>query len=380
MHAVAGAGVETWYRALVEFAPDALVLVDRDGKIVLVNKQTEVLFGYTREALIGADVELLVPEEARAAHVGHRRGYDAQPNVRPMGAGLRLEGRRNDGARFPIEISLSPLQTESGQYVTAAIRDITDRRVAERKLAETAARLEAQNKELEQFAYSASHDLQAPLRTIIGFTEVLREKLGDDLDEEAAEYFAFIESDAHRMRTLILDLLELSRTNNANVELVPVEAEDVVAQACRQLDVELKEKGAVVARDGLPQVRADPALLGRVFQNLLSNAVKFASDERAPHIVISAEREDADRWRFAVADNGIGIPARRIERTFEVFKRFHDPKKYEGTGIGTAICKKVVELHGGRIWVESTEGVGTTFFFTLYDALAYDLEVTQDMG
>ncbi len=374
------AHVESWYRALVEFAPDALVLVDRDGKIVLVNKQTEVLFGYSREALIGADVELLVPEEIRDAHVGHRSGYDAQPKVRPMGAGLQLEGRRNDGARFPIEISLSPLRTEAGQYVTAAIRDITDRRVAEHKLAEAAARLEAQNRELEQFAYSASHDLQAPLRTIIGFTEVLREKLGDDLDAEAAEYFAFIESDALRMRKLILDLLELSRTNNANVKLVPVDSEDVVAQACRQLDVELKAKAAVVKRERLPRVKADPALLGRVFQNLLSNAVKFTSTERAPRIVISAERESRDRWRFAVADNGIGIPARRIDRTFEVFKRFHNPNEYEGTGIGTAICKKVVELHGGRIWVESTETVGTTFFFTLYDAEAADLAPTEDLG
>ncbi len=356
----------------VETAPDAMIIVDRDGTMVIVNEQAVRLFGYSREALIGAHVEMLVPERLRDAHVGHRHAFFSSANVRPMGAGLELCGRRKDGSEFPIEISLSPFETDEGMRVTAAIRDVTDAREAKRKLAAYAARLESTNRDLEQFTHFASHDLQAPVRTIIGFTEILAETLQGRLDEQAQKYFDFIHDGALHMRTLILDLLELSRASRSERVLEEVRVEDVIERSCQQLGPQLTERDVRVEYEALPRVLADATRLQQVFQNLIGNATKFCEADTQPQVTISAEAADDRTWRFAVADNGIGIPAKRLPDVFQAFRRFHDPRRFEGTGIGLAICKKIIEVHGGDIWVESTEGEGTTFFFTLRDADAHD--------
>lgn len=357
--------IQSQLKNLLETAPDAMLIVDREGTIVIVNEQAVRLFGYARESLIGAPVEMLLPERLRGAHHTHRDAFFATPNVRPMGAGLELSCRRKDGSEVPIEISLSPFETDEGTLVTAAIRDVTEAREAKRKLAAYAARLESTNRELEQFSYFASHDLQAPVRTILSFAEILRESLGERLDATTREYFDFIEDGARHMQTLILDLLELSRASRTERKLEIVSVEDVITKACRQLGPQLTESDAEVHYADLPDVRADATKLQQVFQNLVSNATKFHEPDARPHVVITAQREDANWWRFAVEDDGIGIPPKRLPEVFSAFRRFHDSRRFPGTGIGLAICKKIIEMHGGRIWVESNPGDGTTFFFTL---------------
>ncbi|MBX5490155.1 MAG: PAS domain S-box protein [Chloroflexi bacterium] len=361
---------EARFRALLESAPDAIVITRRDGRIMLVNRQAEAQFGYAREELLDQSIEILVPERYRQRHAWLRAEYHAAPRTRPMGAGLDLYARRKDGSEFPVEISLSPLALDGDVLVTAIIRDITDRKRAERQLQETAAALAQQtaeltrsNAELQQFAYVASHDLQEPLRMVASYTQLLARRYRGKLDADAEEFIAFAVDGAQRMQRLINDLLAYSRVGTQGRPLEPVDCERVLERVLADLSAAIAERGALVTHDPLPVVRADPVQLGQVFQNLLSNAIKFHG-AAPPRIHISATPE-GDRWRLAVRDHGIGIPPEYAERIFVIFQRLHAQHEYPGTGIGLAICKKIVERHGGRIWVESAPGQGATFYFTL---------------
>lgn len=358
---------EEQFRNLLETAPDAMIIIDKAGKITLVNRQTEQVFGYQRDELIGQPVEILVPEHLRHRHVGHRDGYFGDPKVREMGAGLELSGRRKNGEEFPIEISLSPLDTQDGRFATAAVRDITDRQVARTKLTEYARSLEASNRELEEFAYVASHDLQAPLRNIISFSELLREETQGKISEDADQYFNFIEEGGLRMQALIKDILEVSRVNRVDREFEKVDAE-VCAQACVEaLKANLDEANGTVEIGKLPMVKGDGTRITQLLQNLINNAIKFHAPSVAPIVKISAER-NGEFWEFSVADNGIGIEEDELPQVFEIFRRLHTADEYPGTGIGLSICKKIVEAHGGHMRATSTPGAGTTFYFTLPDA------------
>ena len=242
--------------------------------------------------------------------------------------------------------------------------DITERKTAELALARSAEELRRSNEELQRFAYVASHDLQEPLRSIVSFSQLLERRYRGKLDADADEYISFIVEGGNRMQTLISDLLQVSRVETAAKPLEPTDAGEVVVDVVRALETPLREAGATVTVEDLPIVMADAAQLEQIFSNLVGNAIKYRRPDLAPEIRISARRKGG-RWEFAVADNGIGIDAEYFDRIFEMFQRLHTHDEYEGTGIGLALVKKIVDRHGGRVRVESTPGEGSTFYFTL---------------
>ncbi|HLF71911.1 MAG TPA: PAS domain S-box protein [Dehalococcoidia bacterium] len=360
------AAAEQSFKTLVESSGDGIVIIDAGGSIVHANPSACQMFGYA-DGLAGRPLEDLVPESLRQAHRKHRENYAANPQARAMGLNLQLEGRRSDGSLFPVDISLTPYQTPAGPVVAAAVRDVTWRREMEAEIEAMMEELRRSNSELEQFAYVASHDLQEPLRMVRNYTQLLERRYGNKLDRDADTFIGFAVEGAGRMQQLINDLLELSRVGAKGKDLAAIESQTALDLALRNLKTAIEEAGARVEVEGeLPSVYGDDGQLTQVFQNLISNAIKFHGDEPAV-VRVSSEREDA-YWRFAVSDNGIGIEPQYWDRVFVIFQRLHARDEYAGTGIGLALCKRIVERHGGRIWVDSKAGKGATFYFTLQAA------------
>lgn len=355
---------EKRFGALLEAAPDVILLVGPAGRIALVNSQTERLFGYRREELLGQPVEMLIPEHLRQRHATHRAAYVAAPTTRPMGAGLVLTARRKDGSEFPVEISLSPMTTPEGTMVISILRDVTKQKQASAQLQEQAQVLEAKVREMDDFIHVVSHDLKEPLRGIEAFSGFLLEDYADRLDEQGKQYLGFLRQSALRMKDLIHDLLTLAALSHRPPTRQPVDLDRVVAAVQRDLEYSIRHRHAEVRTEApLPTIVGDPTLIGEVFKNLVSNAIKFNVSE-PPTATISSRGEEDGFVRLAVADNGIGIDPQYRERIFELFERLHRQEEFEGTGAGLAICKKIVEGYGGRIWVESEPGKGSTFWLT----------------
>lgn len=347
---------EARFRVAVEASPNGMVMVDRAGKIVLVNREIERLFGYGRDELLGQGIEVLVPRAIRQQHPGLRDGFFEKPQSRSMGAGRDLHGRRKDGVEIPVEIGLNPIKTDEGLFVLASVVDISARKRAEEELRRS-------NEELERFAYVASHDLQEPLRTVSSYVQLLERRYREQLGGDAAEFIDFAVQGAQRMQRLIDDLLSFSRVGTRGGELVPTNTSAVLDASLESLRASVQEAGATVDRERMPMVLADASQLEHLFTNLIGNAIKFRGT-KPPSIRIGARR-DGTRCEFIVRDNGIGIDSKYFERIFVIFQRLHGREEFPGTGIGLAICKKIVERHGGKIWVESAPGQGATFHFTL---------------
>jgi PAS domain S-box-containing protein len=352
------------YRGLLEAAPDGIVVVDEHGEIVLLNLQAEKQFGYYRDELVGQKVTNIIPEgfAERLVADGLRSAEDAL--AQRIGTGIELMGRRKDGSEFPIEIMLSPLRGADGILVTAAVRDITERKKAEEHLIKTVAELKRSNDELEQFAYAASHDLQEPLRMVASYTQLLARRYKGQLDADADDFINFAVDGSNRMQRLIQDLLAYSRAgSNANAHS-EISSDHALSQAITNLQAPIEESGAIVTHDALPPVTTDGTQLAQIFQNLVGNAIKYRG-AAVPHVHVSAVKDAHNEWIFSVRDNGLGIDPQYFDRIFILFQRLHGQKEFKGTGIGLAICKKMLERLGGRIWVESQPEKGSTFYFAL---------------
>ncbi|HET8550806.1 MAG TPA: PAS domain S-box protein [Bryobacteraceae bacterium] len=377
---------ERRFRELLEAAPDAIIEVDRQGRIVLINAVAEKMFGYARNELLGQAMDLLVPDRFRATHAQHRQNYWARPQVRPMGSGLDLNAQRKDGSRFPVEISLSPVQSEEGFRVTAIIRDVTERKRAEEQiramnerftaeLTATNQQLEIRNREVEranrlksEFLASMSHELRTPLHTIIGFSELLREEMEGSLNDKQKRFLGHIHQDALHLLELINDILDLSKIEAGRLELRYEEFD--AAQALGEVLASIRPLAfnkSLSIEDRVPEgmrLHADRVRYKEILYNLLSNAVKFTPNGGRIWVEGTAESRFA---QISVNDTGIGLPAEEHETIFNKFYQAAATTKgvREGTGLGLAITKRLVEQHGGRIWIESQIGKGSSFTFTL---------------
>ena len=360
------AQMEGRYRGLLEAAPDAMVVVNVAGEIVLLNVRAEKEFGYSRDELVGQKVKNIIPEGFAERIIADGTRSAAEALAQQIGMGIELIGRRKDGSEFPIELMLSPLESAEGILVTAAIRDISVRQKAEKHLVKTVGELKRSNDELQQFAYVSSHDLQEPLRMVASYTQLIAKRYKGRLDSDADEFITFAVDGCNRMQGLIQDLLTYSRAGTNGKALHEISGEDALRVALTNLRPTIQQSGAVVTHDSLPAVTTDAPQLTQVFQNLVGNAIKYRGHE-VPQVHVSATNNGGDEWIFSVRDNGLGIDPQYFERIFIIFQRLHGREEFEGTGIGLAICKKILERLGGRIWVESQPEKGSTFYFALPD-------------
>ncbi len=362
-------------RGLLDAVPDAIVVVDAGGTMIEASAQAEILFGYPRPELLGRPVELIVPVAARARHGQHRHDFAGDPKTRAMGAGLDLYAVRRDGIEFPVEISLSPVRTDEGLLVMAAVRDVTERKQVERRIRrlnadlerrvrERTAELTRSNEALKQFAYAASHDLKEPVRTMGNYAEIVARRYRGKIDADADEFLGFIVDGAEWMHQLLQGLLEYARVEMRPPMTVPTPMNHALDQALGNLGAAVSETSARITCEPLPSVVADDLQMVQLFQNLVGNAIKFRRPGVPPEVHVDATAGDGV-WVFGVHDNGIGIDTRHTERIFAIFQRLHLRHEYPGAGVGLAICRKIVDLHGGRIWVEPRTEGGTTLRFTL---------------
>jgi PAS domain S-box-containing protein len=483
---------EERFRGLLEAAPDAMVVVNQSGEIVLLNVQAEKQFGYRREELLGQKVKNIIPEGFVVRPIADGTRTATEALAHRIGTGIELSGRRKDGNEFPIEVMLRPLENADGILVTAAIRDITERKqaeetlrqseesnrlivsntkdysilmldpggnvvnwnegaerikgyraeeiigqhfscffpaedisngkpaleleeaarvgrfedegwrirkdgsrffasvvitalreetgllrgfgkitrdITERKkfeehLVKTAEELRRSNDLLQQFGYVASHDLQEPLRMVASYTQLLATRYKGRLDSDADEFIDYAVDGCNRMQGLIQDLLAYSRSGTSEKALREIPGENALKEALANLRATIGESGAIVTHDSLPSITTDEVQLVQVFQNLVGNAIKYCS-AAVPLVHVSATKNGGNEWIFSVRDNGLGIEPQYFERIFIIFQRLHGRQEFNGTGIGLAICKKIVERLGGRIWVESQLAKGSTFYFAL---------------
>ena len=354
---------EAKYRALVESAVDTIILIDNEV-IVDLNLATLKMFRGTREQLIGHKTWDFMPEFQSDGLLSKDMAKEKIKQAL-KGETLFLEWSfiRCDGSAFDAELTFNTITLKGQKYFQAIIRDITERKHAAEQMKKLTQELERSNTDLAQFAYVASHDLQEPLRMVTSFVQLLQHRYQGKLDKDADEFISYAVDGASQMQRLINDLLKYSRVGTHGKTLEPTNCNIVITHAISNLSKTIKEADAIINIDHLPTISADYTQLVQLFQNLIGNAIKYHG-KKQPEILIRATNK-GDNWLFSVRDNGIGIDKDYIDKIFVIFQRLHNKSQYPGTGIGLSICKKIVERHGGRIWVESKPGQGSTFYFTI---------------
>lgn len=357
------AEAETRIRSVLDHVVDGIITIDENRIVQSFNPAAERIFGYPASEVIGQNVKMLMPEPYHGQHDTYVENYVSTGQAKIIGVGREVVGRRKNGTTFPLDLAVSEFRMGDERFFTGIVRDISERKRVEIELREIADELTRSNLDLQHFAYVASHDLQEPLRAVVGCVQILQKRYTGHLDARAHELVNHAVDGVRRMQTLIDDLLAYSRVGTRGKSFGKTDCHAVLQVALANLAAAIEESDAIITNDRLPTVDADEAQLTQVFQNLLSNAIKFRGEDQ-PRIHVGAQPQRGG-WIFSIQDNGIGIEPEYFERIFVIFQRLHTRNDYPGTGIGLAICKKIVERHGGRMWVESEPGKRTTFFFNM---------------
>lgn len=358
---------EERFRMAVEAAPNAMMMVNQEGNIVLINSEAEAMFGYTKEELVGQSISQLVPPSLRSLHNLYMQNYFEAPDRRNMGRGSNdLQGQRKDGEFFPIEVGLTPITVDKDTYIISSIIDISERLQQQRALKNLNVELRRKNQEMEQFIYAVSHDLKAPLVTIAGFANRLKNAEDLQLQDDHRHKLDRILANVRSMESLLQDLLHLSRIIKRDLEKTLVDPNATLQHVLDSLEGDIKKTGALIQVEGiLPQLYAQESLLFQCVQNVISNALKYSRPDVSPIITISAASETGHSG-ICIRDNGIGIAEHHQERIFHVFERLN-PESAEGSGVGLSIVKTIMEKHSGKIVLESTVGQGTSFIMLFPD-------------
>ncbi|PRY12261.1 two-component system sensor kinase FixL [Pontibacter ummariensis] len=365
---------ESKINSIIQTAVDGIITIDKRGIMEMVNASAARLFGYTEEELLGKKINILMPEPDRSLHDNYMHHYHETGERRIIGIGREVSGLKKDGTIFPLYLSISEVHLAERTVYTGFIHDITQQKISEERLRRYAAELERSNRELQDFAYVSSHDLQEPLRKIQAFGDRVKTKEYDNLSEQGKDYVDRMLNAAVRMQNLINDLLSFSRVTTKSKPFVPVDLDHILTEVLSDLEVTIEQTGAVIERSPLPTIEAEPTQMRQLFQNLISNAIKFRKDDVKPIIRIFANKLQRQAHMTAtpgdelveitVEDNGIGFDEKYLDRIFNIFQRL-EGQKYEGSGVGLAICRKIAVRHGGDITARSQPGVGTRFIVLL---------------
>lgn len=360
---------DSYLSAVFNTVIDGLITIDQKGTIQRFNLSAEKIFGYSAAEVMGRNVNILMPEPYYSGHDGYLSHYLTTGEKKVIGIGRVVSGRRKNGNVFPMELGINEMSLDGARMFVGTVRDISERKKLEIERETFIEKLTQSNSELERFAYICSHDLQEPLRMISNFSQRLEKHLGAALDEKGRHYMQYVTDGATQARQLISDVLNYARIDHEPEHLDNIESEKILAGVLRDLNERIEETNALITHDALPEVYMQPVHLRQLLQNLIGNALKFCTE--TPHIHIGVEQEGL-MWRFYVRDNGIGIPQEHMHKIFSIFQRLHSRDRYPGTGIGLALCKKVVQKYSGRIWVESEPGKGSVFYFTLPPAVTHE--------
>ncbi|WP_347160032.1 sensor histidine kinase [Pontibacter chitinilyticus] len=365
---------ENKINSIIQAAVDGIITINMRGIIEMVNPSAAKLFGYDATELLGKSINVLMPEPDRSLHDGYMHHYEVTGEKRIIGIGREVTGKRKDGSVFPFYLSISEVQLADRKVYTGFVHDITKQKLDEERLRRYAAELERSNRELQDFAYVSSHDLQEPLRKIQAFGDRLLTKEYDHLSEQGKDYVDRMLNAASRMQNLINDLLDFSRVTSKSKAFVKVSLDEILSEVISDLEVSIEQTGAEIIRSPLPDIEAEPTQMRQLFQNLLSNAIKFRKPNESPIINIYAKNLQRKAHLTAtpgdevteiyIEDNGIGFDEKYLDRIFNIFQRL-EGQKYEGSGIGLAVCRKIAIRHGGDITATSQPGVGTRFIITL---------------
>jgi two-component system sensor kinase FixL len=363
---------ENKFESLIQTAVDGIVMINARGKIEMVNPAVSRLFGFTKEEMIGQNITVLMNANDHDKHDGYLKNYHDTGLKKVIGIGRDVIGRKKDGTEFPLTLSVSEFWLNGTRFYTGFLHDLSEQKRAQEQLKKYAIDLKRSNSELQEFAYVSSHDLQEPLRKIQAFGDLLKQKDGNALSEKGADYLDRMLNAASRMQKLIEELLEFSRVSTVKQPFQLVSLNQIIKDVLSDLEIHIQEKNAEIVIDKLSEVYADEIQMRQLFQNLITNALKFSKIDTQPKIKIYQEIKnfpenipvENGQIVIAIKDNGIGFEQKYADKIFQVFQRL-EGKKYEGSGIGLAICKKIARRHNGDIFVQSTLGEGTIFFVVL---------------